>query len=189
MYRITRLFCGNLNKKITEEDLKKCISGISFIKWITDKTTGEFYGSTFLEMEDPVSAAAAVMQDKSKFMGRPLKIYYCPPRPGDQWPPQEGMGGRGNGAPGSSSGGKGTNGPPKKEKTPKPPGSRKLYAGNLSYNIDDETIMDFFKDCGTMTGLRWLTHKGSEEFRVSQSLLYLVILFIISLLCVGMWFY
>ena len=40
--------------------------------------------------------------------------------------------------------------------------------GNLSYNIDDETIVDFFKDCGgEVTGLRWLTRKGTEEFRVS----------------------
>ncbi len=69
-HRITRLFCGNLNKKITEEEMKKCIQGITHIKWITDKTTGEFYGSTFLEMKDPDSAAMAVMQDKSKFMGR-----------------------------------------------------------------------------------------------------------------------
>lgn len=68
--RITRLFCGNLNKKVTEEELKKCISGITHIKWITDKETGEFYGSSFLELKDPEAAAAAVLQDKSKFMGR-----------------------------------------------------------------------------------------------------------------------
>ena len=72
--RITRLFCGNLNKKITEEDLKSCLPGIKFIKWITDKQTGEFYGSTFLEMKDPESAAAAVLKDQSKFMGRYLGI-------------------------------------------------------------------------------------------------------------------
>jgi hypothetical protein len=67
---ITRLFCGNLNKKITEEELKSAIEGITFIKWITDKQTREFYGSTFLEIKDPRAAATAVMKDKSKFMGR-----------------------------------------------------------------------------------------------------------------------
>ena len=61
-----------MNKKVTEEELKKCLSGIVFIKWITDKETGEFYGSTFLEMNDPESAALAVQQDRTKFMGR-----YC----------------------------------------------------------------------------------------------------------------
>lgn len=124
-HRVTRLFCGNLNKKVTEEELKQRLQGITYIKWITDKQTGEFYGSSFLEMKDPASAALAVLQDKSKFLGRyalyasivvilyvapalpclwsivwskliepytlfthrPLKLYYCPPKPGDKWPP------------------------------------------------------------------------------------------------------
>lgn len=170
---ITRLFCGNLNKKVTEEDLKSCIEGITYIKWITDKTTGEFYGSSFIEMKDARAAIAAVAKDKQKFMGRPLKIYYCPPRPGDTWPPRGGGGASersrsefGGGGAGVGPGGKTSSGnPPRRERTPKPPGCKKLYMGNLSYNIDDDTIVDFFKDCGTMVGLRWLTHKGTEEFR------------------------
>lgn len=93
--------------------------------------------------------------DKSKLKGRPLKIYYCPPRPGDVWPPVGG-GGRGRAQ---------DNGPPRRERTPKPEGSRKLFIGNLSYNIDDETIVDFFKDCGELTGLRWISRQGTEEFR------------------------
>ena len=154
---ITRIFCGNLNKKITEEDLRSCLEGITYIKWITDKQTQEFYGSTFLEMKDSASAAAAVLKDRSKFMGRPLKIYYCPPRPGDVWPPT-----------GESSNRRSDNkkGPPTREKTNKPSGCKKLFMGNLSYNIDDDTIVDFFKDCGgDVIGLRWLTRKGTEEFR------------------------
>jgi hypothetical protein len=47
-----------------------------------------------------------------------------------------------------------------------PTGCKKLFMGNLSYNIDDDTIVDFFKDCGgDVIGLRWLTRKGTEEFR------------------------
>jgi nucleolin len=68
--RVTRLFCGNLSKKVTEEELKARLPGITFIKWITDKQTGEFYGSSFLEMKDASSAATAVLQDKQKFLGR-----------------------------------------------------------------------------------------------------------------------
>ena len=44
-------------------------------------------------------------------------------------------------------------------------GCKKLFAGNLAYTIDDTTMVDFFKDCGTLVGLRWLTHKDTEEFR------------------------
>lgn len=119
---ITRLFVGNLNRKITEEELRACIEGITHIKWITDKQTREFYGSTFLELKDAKCAAVAVQKDKSKFMGRPLKIYYCPPRPGDIWPPRfdEGFPGAGGGGEGRSSSAK-----PRmeKEKSVKPAGT------------------------------------------------------------------
>ena len=41
---ITRIFCGNLNKNITEEQLRGCIENITYIKWITDRETQQFYG-------------------------------------------------------------------------------------------------------------------------------------------------
>lgn len=102
-----------------------------------------------------------------------MKLYYCPPRPGDKWPPHPigSNNGNPNDNPDSSSAHTmtkaKTNEPPRREKTEKPEGCRKLFAGNLSYNIDDETIVDFFKECGTLIGLRWLTRKETEEFRVS----------------------
>jgi hypothetical protein len=178
--RITRLFCGNLNKNITEDELKSAIPGIMYIKWITDKQTREFYGSTFLEMSDPTCAALAVGMDKSKLKGRPLKIYYCPPRPGDVWPPVGGGSGRGRDLPGS-------NGPPRRERTAKPEGGRKLFIGNLSYNIDDEAIIDFFKDCGELTGLRWMTRQDTDEFRVSITETVILIVYFTLFYVLGMW--
>ena len=35
----------------------------------------------------------------------------------------------------------------------------------LNFQIDDDTICAFFKDCGEIVGLRWLTHRDSGEFR------------------------
>lgn len=159
--RITRLFCGNLKIDITEEQLRNAIPGITHIKWMTDKHTREFYGSTFLEMKDVKSASEAVMMDKTKLLGRPLKIYYCPPRPGDVWPPNDSKVSSG-GKPNASIGTKPQSLTIVREK---PEGCRKLFCGNLSYNIDDETLCDFFKNCGELTGLRWLTHKDSGDFR------------------------
>ena len=72
--KITRVFCGNLSLAITEEQLRGAIDGIIFIKWMTDKQTRKFYGSTFLEMKDPRAASNAVLLDKTKLLGRPLKI-------------------------------------------------------------------------------------------------------------------
>lgn len=169
--KVTRLFCGNLNKNVTEEALKDFIPNIVYIKWQVDKTTRQFYGSSFLEMKDPAAAAIAVSFDKSKFMGRPLKLYYCPPRPGDVWPPSSSSSSKGDRDFGSdaakANGGKRNNPLLDRPKTPRPPNCKKLYCGNLSYSIDDETIMDFFKDCGTMVGLRWLVREGTDEFRGS----------------------
>lgn len=48
---ITRLFIGNLNKNVTEEQLRSTIDGITYIKWITDKTTRQFYGTTYVEVD------------------------------------------------------------------------------------------------------------------------------------------
>ena len=61
---------------------------------------------------------------------RELKIYYCPPKPGDIWPP---VGGNSSIKPSnvSSSSGAGT-GVIRREKAPKPPNARKLFMGNLS---------------------------------------------------------
>ena len=85
-------------------------------------------------------------------MLRPLKVYYCPPRPGDVWPPVND---------GRSGGSK-----PTSKIQEKPEGCRKLFMGNLSYEIDDDTIVEFFKPAGVLTGLRWLTRKDTGEFRV-----------------------
>jgi len=100
---------------------------------------------------------------------RPLKIYYCPPRPGDTWPPVEGH----QRKPGSAGGKGGATSGNRREKTAKPEGCRKLFVGNLAYDIDDDSMVAFFESCGTMTGLRWLTHKDSGEFRVSRLSIYL----------------
>lgn len=106
-----------------------------------------------------------------QFMGRPLKIYYCPPRPGDVWPPRSSNAANSSSTMKRAATSTNNNGSDAKgdnftrEKTPKPEGCRKLYAGNLAYDIDDATIVEFFKDCGEMIGLRWLVNRDTGEFR------------------------
>ena len=43
-----------------------------------------------------------------------------------------------------------------------------IIPGNLAYTIDDEAMVEFFKDCGTLVGLRWLTHKGDNYLTYNQ---------------------
>ena len=49
---ITRLFLGNLPFSVDESSLNAFLPGeVTHVKWITDKETGKFYGSAFIEMD------------------------------------------------------------------------------------------------------------------------------------------
>ena len=61
---VDRCFAGNLSWKIDEEKVKRAFEelelGVVHVFWVTDKTTGQFYGSSFLTFESPEHAAWAV---------------------------------------------------------------------------------------------------------------------------------
>lgn len=146
----TRLFLGNLSFDITEEKLKSAIPGVTHVKWITDKATKQFYGSAFVEMKNHRAAQAAVGLAGSNIAGRPLKAKYAPARPGDVWPPVT----------------QAKSAAPTREPSAKPYDECcKLFIGNLSYELDDDTLRQFFQECGEIMKIRWLTHKDSGDFR------------------------
>jgi RNA recognition motif-containing protein len=171
---VTRLFLGNLPFAVDEASLSSFLPGqVTHIKWITDKETGKFYGSAFCEMDNSKSAAEAVAMAGSKLIGRPIKINFAPAREGDVWPPAkkvvsgnvtgaEGAGaGGGGGSGGGQAGGSGI-----KAMSAKPDNCTKLFIGNLSYDIDDETITKFFANVDAeVKAVRWLHHKDSGDFK------------------------
>ncbi len=161
---VTRLFIGNLPFAVDETSLQEFVSPakITHIKWITDKETGKFYGSSFVEMEDSVGAALAV-KDKNgeKLMGRPLKINFAPAREGDVWPPKKREITGNGGVNGGQAGGTGV-----KAMSAKPEGCVKLFIGNLSFDIDDDTIVKFFGNVDAeVKAVRWLHHKDTGDFK------------------------
>ena len=157
---VTRLFLGNLPFAVDETSLNEFAAPaiITHIKWITDKETGKFYGSSFVEMKTAKDAAIVVNErNGEKIMGRPLKINYAPSREGDIWPPKSkeitGNGGQAGGA-----GVKGM--------SEKPDNCMKLFMGNLSFDIDDDTIVKFFANVDSeVKAVRWLHHKDSGDFK------------------------
>lgn len=160
---ITRLFLGNLPFSVDESALGAFLNGKNtHIKWITDKETGKFYGSAFIEMDNSVSAADAVAMTGSKLIGRPIKINFAPSREGDVWPPpKKVISGGGTAGGGGQAGGTGT-----KAMSAKPENCVKLFVGNLSYEIDDEQIIKFFANVDAeVKAVRWLHHKESGDFK------------------------
>jgi len=161
---VTRLFVGNLPFAVNEDSLNEFLhpSVITHIKWITDKETGKFYGSAFIECEASTDAAMAISNINGKsLMGRPIKLNYAPAREGDPWPPKtKTITGGGHGGTGQA-GGSGI-----KAMSAKPDDCKKLFIGNLSYDIDDDGIVKFFAvvDAEVKT-IRWIHHKDSGDFK------------------------
>jgi RNA recognition motif. (a.k.a. RRM, RBD, or RNP domain) len=146
---VTRLFVGNLPFSVDETTLGEfLVNAVTHIKWITDKETGKFYGSAFVEMSDSAAAAAAVAKAGSALLGRQIKVNFAPSRPGDVWPPTRkvvsggGAGGAGGGPAGTGPGKGGqAGGFGIKAMSEKPEDCCKLFIGNLSYEIDDDGIV------------------------------------------------
>lgn len=157
---VTRLFIGNLPFSVDESSLGAFLPGeVTHIKWITDKETGKFYGSAFVEMDNSKSAADAVALSGSKLIGRSIKINFAPSREGDVWPPVKKVVSGGGG--GGQAGGSGI-----KAMSAKPENCVKLFIGNLSYDIDDEGITKFFANVDAeIKAVRWLHHKDSGDFK------------------------
>jgi RNA recognition motif-containing protein len=154
---VTRLFIGNLPFSVDETSLSDFLpKTATHIKWITDKETGKFYGSAFIEMDTSKAAAEAVAMAGSQFMGRAIKINFAPAREGDVWPPPKKV----------VSGGGQAGGTGVKAMGPKPDQCVKLFIGNLSYDIDDEGITKFFASVDAeVKAVRWLHHKENGDFK------------------------
>lgn len=160
---VTRLFLGNLPFSVDEASLGDFLPGtVTHIKWITDKETGKFYGSAFIEMDAAEHAAQAVAKAGQQLMGRPVKINFAPSLPGDVWPPaKKTVTGGGGGSGGGQAGGTGV-----KAMSEKPENCCKLFIGNLSYDIDDEGITNFFANVDAeVKAVRWIHHKDTGDFK------------------------
>lgn len=154
---ITRLFLGNLPFTVDETSLGAFLPGkITHVKWITDKETGKFYGSAFIEMDNSRSAAEAVAMAGQQLLGRNVKINFAESRPGDVWPPPKQSATKGGQAGGSGI----------KAMSEKPADCHKLFIGNLSYDIDDDGITKFFANVGAeVKAVRWIHHQDTGDFK------------------------
>jgi len=127
---------------------------IEEIFWITDKETGNFYGTGFCTFVNAGDAAKALTLNGTELLGRPMKVELARPRP--QTPV------RGGGFGGGNRGGSAQKPRrPMKPEGPKPDGCDTIFVGNLSWDIDDGTMKNFLSDCGEIANLRWVEKEGT----------------------------
>ena len=87
--RITRLFLKNMcAKQMNEAKLLEALhpAKVTHIQWLTDRNTGQFYGSAFIEAKTPEDAGSVLALDGSIVLGRKIKVKYQQADSKDIWP-------------------------------------------------------------------------------------------------------
>lgn len=165
--RMPKVFVGNLSYDVNDSsdpeantDIKGLFGDcgtITDIFFLTDKETGRFYGTGFVTFDSAEAADKAIAKNGQDLLGRPVKVMAAKPKPG------------GGGSNFKSPGGAG-----KREARPMSEmedGCVTMFMGNLSFDIDETTNGDnkdlgpFFKDCGDIKNIRWLTDRETQEFK------------------------
>lgn len=146
-----KLFCGNLSWDIDDDGIKeffKEFGELTDVHWLTDRDSGKFKGCGFVTFTS-VENASNALQSKNgvELLGRPIKLDFATPRPG-----------------GNAGGAKKKFGQDR-PMSEKPEGCTTVFAGNLSFQIDDDQMHEFAKDSGDIKSIRWLTDRDSGDFK------------------------
>ena len=146
----SRIFIGNLPFKITDELLHSTFSpcgAIEGVHWVTDKSTGKFYGSAFIDFEFASAIPPALQLNNTELLGRPIKVGLATGRQSagqNRFNQKQKNGGHLALHPISD----------------KPDGTTTVFLGNLSFDIDEDTVRQLFSDCGTVQQVRWVEKDG-----------------------------
>ena len=87
--RITRLFLKNMcAKQMDQRKLLEMLhpATVTHIQWLTDRNTGKFYGSAFIEVQRPDDAGSVVALDGMVVFGRRITVKYQKADEKDVWP-------------------------------------------------------------------------------------------------------
>ena len=148
------VFMGNLSWQIDEASLQEAMKDCGTVtncKWLEDRETGKFKGCGFITFSSPEEAAKAVAMNGTEILGRAIKCDFSQGKPSTPGGKGDGKGGKGGGA--------------TKPMQEKPEGCTTIFAGNLSFDIDDDQMKAFFKDCGEVSSIRWLTDRDTQQFK------------------------
>jgi len=90
----TRLFVGSLPFVVDASMIRKTLQGrVRLIHWITDRSTGLWYGSAFVQMESLAEAKRAVELARAgggvRIGKRKLRVNFSPLTESNEWPPPD----------------------------------------------------------------------------------------------------
>lgn len=136
----TKLYIRGLPWRATEDGVrdffKACGSGPKSVE-LPLQEDGRSSGTAILDFHDAASAAAAMELNGADFEGRWLSIKYSTPKPILA----------------------------AREVSQKQEGCCTVFVGNLSWDIDEETLRAAFADCGTITQVRFSTDRETGDFK------------------------
>lgn len=147
-----KVFLGNLSWDIDDDSIKdffKDCGTLVDIFWLTDKESGKFKGCGFVTFETKEQAVKAQAMSGEYVMGRDIKIEFANPRPGGDRPSFKKAGGGGAARPLSA----------------RPDNCTTVFAGNLSWDVDDDSMREYAKDCGEVKSIRWVTDRDTGDFK------------------------
>jgi nucleolin len=145
----TRVFLGNCSFDINDEAVHEAFDKfgtITTIDWVTDKDTGKFYGTGFINFSTPEEAHKALVMDQQEIAGRRTKVALAMPK---------------------KAGGAGGDRPPRRDNnqgpSEKPEGCNTVFVGSLPFTVEEKDVMEHFQGCGEVDKIRWVMKDG--EFR------------------------
>mmetsp|Transcript_2758 Transcript_2758/g.5330 ORF Transcript_2758/g.5330 Transcript_2758/m.5330 type:complete len:414 (+) Transcript_2758:237-1478(+) len=182
---VDRCCVKNLAYDITEEVLSNAFEEqqviVKNIRFVTDRETGQFYGTSFITFDTCEDAAWAVALSEAKMpiLGRPVRVEYCPHR--NDKKKAAAAGGAASAPAAAKTASEITE---TKEKTSeetvrkydkrsdvvrqpssRPEGGTKTaFFGNLAFEIQDDDLREFCKPAEILT-IRWLEDKTTGEFK------------------------
>jgi len=147
---VKRLFLGNCSFDITDEVVKEVLGKygtIESIHWVTDRETGKFYGTGFVEFSTAAEANAALAADGVEMAGRATRIQIAKPRA--------------DGSMGAGGDKKGARAPkPAQPLSAKPAGCNTVFVGGLPFTVTEDDMRSLFTECGEISSIRWIEKDG-----------------------------
>lgn len=142
-YERKKVFVGGMPYSVTEDDIVEYFSDcgrVTELDCVTFPDTGKFRGLVFITFETEAGADKALALDGADMWGRYLKVQRCKLKEPVKVKPHFDQ-------------------PPSKH-----PDCLSAYIGNLAWDVSEDELREFFRDCA-IAAIRFAHDKDTGEFR------------------------